>query len=262
MRCLSRLKPGWTRPIDPQFSFVSQFYDVLMEHVKYSKWIDHILKRAETHGIKLQWVVDVACGTGNPTLLLAEKGIPVTGLDRSLAMVLLAQQKSKAKGLKVQWAVQDMRTLSLTRKPDAILCLYDSLNFLLTEEDVRQAFASVKRTLAVGGLYFFDVVTERNILLHFDRHVYKEEKKDFSYKWTNQYDPKTGICSSHLTGMCVVDGEKHPFHEFHQERIYPVPVLKQWLEEEGLQVRSVKDAFTDKDPSIETNRVHFECTQA
>ena len=260
MRCLSQLKSKLAGRTDPPFAFVSQFYDSLMEHVNYASWVEHIQSRMSALERPPSWVLDVACGTGTPTLLFAERGVRIVGLDRSLAMVQLARKKALDRHLAVPFAVQDMRFLGVRGKPDVILCLYDSVNFLLTDEDLRRAFSSAARTLAPGGLYLFDVVTERNIRLHFNGHTYREDRPGFTYEWTNRYDPASGICSSHLKGHCVVNGQKRPFHEFHQERIFPMQTIERCLKGEGFRVQGMYQAFTDQPVSASTNRIHFECS--
>jgi len=261
MRCVSLLKGLGSKRVDEQFSHVALFYDDLMEHVSYGKWIRYLEERFRELDVSPGRILDVACGTGTPTLMLAERGFNVLGIDRSWDMIKLARAKTAESERDVPFFVQDMRAISLSVEVDVVLCLYDSLNFLLRDEDLDAAFQSAYRTLSPGGLYIFDVVTEKNIRSFFDGQVYREKTDRYAYQWTNEYDPKTRICVSHFTGHCMIDGQKSRFHELHKERVYPRKQIEAGVENAGLRILTVRDAFTDKRPNRKSYRLHFECVR-
>jgi len=232
-----------------------------MEHVSYGKWVMYLKRRIEELGVLPKTLLDVACGTGTPTMMLSKEGFFMVGVDKSVDMVRLARCKALDARIHIPFFVQDMRYLTLKVPVNVVLCLYDSVNFLLRDDDVGEAFQSAYRILDVGGLYIFDVVTEQNIRSFFDGQVYRGKTNRYSYRWTNEYDPKSRICLSHLTGSCMMDGSYQRFHEVHRERIYPAYQIQSFLEDVGFQILAVRDAFTNKPQTHKSHRIHFECVK-
>lgn len=112
--------------------------------------------------------LDLACGTGAATLLIAQAGARVVGIDRSQAMLRIARARARDLGLQVRWIGADIRRLRYSPaargaiRPasfDLAVCLYDSLNYLTQPEDLAAVCASVARSLRPGGRFIFDLNT-------------------------------------------------------------------------------------------------------
>lgn len=99
-------------------------------------------------------LLELGCGTG--AILRRLTGLPtLVGLDRSPAMLAVAAANVPDAGL----VLGDMACFSFGRTFDAVVCVFDTLNHLLTFEDWRSTFDSVGDHLAPGGLFVFDVNT-------------------------------------------------------------------------------------------------------
>ncbi len=95
-------------------------------------------------------VLDVGCGIGEPVArILLENGCVVTGIDASLALMAMAQQRLPDG----EWIVGDMREMALGRRFDGIVA-WHSL-FHLTPEDQKGMFARFAAHLGPGGLLLF-----------------------------------------------------------------------------------------------------------
>jgi SAM-dependent methyltransferase len=103
-------------------------------------------------------VLDLACGTGRLSVPLARGGRSVTGLDVSPAMLAAAERKAAAAGVAVDWVQGDMADFDLGRRFDLVMISCNSLGHLLTDEALVSAFRAVRRHLAPGGVFAFDVV--------------------------------------------------------------------------------------------------------
>ena len=102
-------------------------------------------------------VLELACGTGRLTVPLAEAGVDVTGLDTAAPMLALARRKAAAAGARVRFVKGDARRFRLGRRFKLIFIAFNSLQHLGRPEDLAGLFASVRRHLAPGGRFVFDV---------------------------------------------------------------------------------------------------------
>ena len=120
--------------------------------------LDTLLPR---YGCPPRRALALACGTGAVALALAGAGIPTIGLDRARAMLGLAQAKARAAALPCAFVRADLRAFGFARPFELITCAYDSLNYLLTPDDLRAAFAQTRDALAPGGSFVCDLMTAR-----------------------------------------------------------------------------------------------------
>lgn len=118
-----------------------------------------------------QQVLDLACGAGSAGLYFAVRGAGVVGVDRSPAMLAIAQAKARDLGLPLQFVEADLRRLPITLSGplasgsfDLVTCLYDSLNYLLDDGDLHSVCAAVQALLRPGGRFVFDLNTEDEFL--------------------------------------------------------------------------------------------------
>ena len=104
-------------------------------------------------------ILDLGCGTGTLTELLAERGYDMIGIDNSEEMLQIAMDKRDDAGLEILYLLQDMRSFELYGTVGAVISVCDSVNYLLEEEDVVQTFRLVNNYLYPGGLFIFDFNT-------------------------------------------------------------------------------------------------------
>jgi SAM-dependent methyltransferase len=103
-------------------------------------------------------VLDVCCGIGDLSRVLAARGYQVTGIDGSEEMLRFARQRTPG----AEFRLADARRFSVGSHFDAALSTYDSLNHILDPEELESAFSSVLRALVPGGLFVFDMNTEES----------------------------------------------------------------------------------------------------
>lgn len=136
------------------YSKLAEVYDVGWGDFAESSQM-FIQRTLEDYGIESGRILELACGTGIVAIHLARAGHIVLGIDRSPEMVALATVKGRyVKG--VEFVVADMRDLDLESGFDAVLCMFDSLNYLTDLEDVSGTLKSVSSILQDKGLFIFD----------------------------------------------------------------------------------------------------------
>ncbi|NLN92633.1 MAG: class I SAM-dependent methyltransferase [Candidatus Hydrogenedens sp.] len=227
------------------FAPIAHYYDQMMEHVNYVRWeriADHLsllLPRPFLH-------LDVGCGTGTLIELLSKHGWNSVGTDLSRSMLEVAGRQRQISPL----LQSTMCALPFSRSIHMITCLFDSLNFLLTETDVEQAIQSFSDTLVSGGLVYFDVVTERMITAHFDNTGWSEDFGHFKSRWHSAWDPESRVCE---TSIRVNAGEL----SVTRERIYSREFLEKAVAKAGLTLLAVRDAYTWHEASRRSARLEL-----
>lgn len=109
-------------------------------------------------------VLDLCCGTGLLSAELSRRGLLMVGLDGSRAMLRYA----RGHAAEVPLLQADVRSFGMRTNFDAVLCVFDSLNHLLSPGDLAAAFCCVASCLRPGGLFVFDVNTALGYLLHWN----------------------------------------------------------------------------------------------
>jgi len=239
----------------------AEVYDQVMADVPYRRWLDYIQSVWSAHGFRPGAVLDLACGTGNMTLELALRGYEVIGVDSSSTMLEVAQRKFRSQGLLGEFFLGDMRDFSIPRQVDAVVSVFDSMNYLLEPDDLKRAFARVRACLKDGGVFVFDVNTpERLSIIPEQTHVM--EGPGYYLVWTDFYDPRRKIWRVKLTGFIKDSGAWRRFDETHRERAFPLECLSGWLAEAGFDVLAVYDSCSFRPADKTTSRAYFVARKA
>ncbi|MBO5649113.1 MAG: class I SAM-dependent methyltransferase [Clostridia bacterium] len=245
----------------PSYSVLASVYDSLMEDVDYVGWADFYEAQFAAHMDKKPGsVLDLGCGTGVLTNLLAARGYDMIGVDLSHEMLARAQSAASSAGLSVLYLAQDMRALDLYGDVDAVVCSLDGINYLTKRDDVARCFARVHTFLAPGGLFLFDVNTPWKFEHVFGDSSYVLENETTFLGWQNQYTRSTGLCRFYLTFFCeTAGGLWERFEEVQTERAYSDRTLKRLLSEAGFVVLDVVSDFSGTQAKDEDERHYFIC---
>jgi SAM-dependent methyltransferase len=227
---------------DP-FATLARYYDRIMAHVDYDRWYLVTLALAGLLPSPFRHT-DLACGTGALVKRLHRHGWHTTGMDLSPAMV----QTGRKEGPSWRGIVGDLRALPFEDSLDFATCLFDSLNFLLKEEDIEQAILECGAALRPGGLFYFDFVTEQMVLQHFAGQRWTEDNGTFATAWESTYDHATGIIE---TAVRVNNGVVNTI----RERIHSQARIEAALRKADLQPMAILDAETWRKPRRKTIRV-------
>lgn len=141
------------------FGAYAGFYDALYADKDYAAECDFIADVFAAHGVPDGGsVLDLGCGTGGHAMLLAERGFAVTGVDRSPAMIELAQAKiAENPSCSADFLVDDVRSVDAGTTFDAVISMFAVVSYQLTDDDIIAMFSAVRRHLAPGGVFLFDV---------------------------------------------------------------------------------------------------------
>jgi SAM-dependent methyltransferase len=134
------------------------YYDQIYHDKSYIKEVNFILKNLKKYGGKnIQNILDIGCGTGTHSVLLAKKGFSITGIDRSKQALDIARVKFDANNQKGKFLIKDFKNFNLNPKSDACVSLFCSMCYLENLDDLEKSLKSIRNSLKKGGLFIFDI---------------------------------------------------------------------------------------------------------
>lgn len=154
-------------------------YDLLTRDVEYEAVAAFIKAQLDFRGIQTGIVLDLACGTGTMSYMLAKMGYEMIGVDASAEMLSVAYSKrtNEQTPMAPVFIHQDMRELDLYGTVDACICMLDSVNYITEPNDLRKVFSKVSLFMNPGGLLIFDINTPLK-LREIDGFAFCDEKEE------------------------------------------------------------------------------------
>lgn len=259
------------------YSAIAHVYDKLNSEIDYAAWADFVERCFDRFlPARPELVLDLACGTGSMTLSLADRGYDMIGVDGSEDMLSEAfLRKGEREG--ILFLQQDMRAFELYGTVGAVTCCLDSLNYLLTPEDLRSCFACVHNYLDPDGLFLFDMNTPykfknvyaNNAYILEDELVFEpltegeqEERVPFLCAWQNTYSEQTCICDFDLSLFEELEnGFYRRSDEHQQERCYEWDEIESALKVCGFELLGNYADFNFS-PITETTERWYVCARA
>lgn len=187
----------------------AEVYDTFMDNLPYEEWadvMDGLIRRwyespggeQKQDGGKLS-VVDLGCGTGVITRLMAKKGYDMMGVDLSADMLAVAVRHQEAEASAPLYVCQDMCSLDLGAAADVFISAGDCVNYLLEDQDLEDMFEGVYRHLVPGGLYIFDFNTLHKYRDVIGEATIAESRENCAFIWENWFDGDTRINEYNVT---------------------------------------------------------------
>ena len=205
--------------------------------------------------------LDLACGTGAASIQLAALGSTVVGVDRSPAMLARAAERAGDHGLTLTLIEADLR--ALPQHPtlklgefDLIVCLYDSLNYLLGDDDLAHVFRQIGPLLAIGGRFVFDLNTEAEFQHWNDSYEVVYDGDDLLVFHQLSYDADTARAEGRIVWFERRDERWWRGEERHTERPWALATIEQALEAGGLRLQSSFDS-SNQPVSPQSTRVIY-----
>ena len=231
-------------------------YDRLTNDVDYAAVVDFYQKILDREGVKPRTCVDLACGTGSVSVLLAEKGLDVIGVDMSEDMLTVAFDKASDMENPPRFVCQKLQELRLPKGVDLAVCALDSLDYITEPTDCSAAIRRVYKALNPGGIFIFDVNTPEK-LRAMDGQVWLDEDEDVFCVWRGEFDEETNICSY---GMDLFQRQGDVWYrsfEEHREYAYSIEQLTVYLKNAGFTHIEVYADRIFETPREGEQRIYF-----
>lgn len=241
------------------YSVFARHYDELTDNIDYvgrGEYFHEIIKKFKE--TKENILLDLACGTGSISEVMARLGYDVIGVDNSDEMLGMAIEKKFDSGLNIQYLCQDMRKLDMFGTVDVIICALDSINHLANLNDVRKVFEGAAFFCEMNGLFIFDVNTlykHREILAN---NTFTYETDNVYCIWENTLNAETDEVRMNLE---FFEREENGLYsrssESFSEKAYSEEIIEKLLEESGFKVLAKYGDDTFEPPTETSQRIIY-----
>ncbi|WP_419958632.1 class I SAM-dependent DNA methyltransferase [Psychrobacillus psychrotolerans] len=232
-----------------QFAYI---YDSLMSDIPYNKYAEWVQSNAPLNTPKR--LVDIGCGTGVLSIQFAKAGYEVIGVDLSDSMLTVAQNRSFENGTDITFICQSMADLEGVDEVDVAVIAIDSLNYLVTLEEVEQTFKRLFASLNLNGQLFFDVHSLYKMDVIYPNGPFTYEDEDVAYLWHTEPGVEEHSIYHDITFFVRDEsGYYERFEESHYQRTYSIETFTNLLAKVGFSSVNVRDDIFGK-PSEEVDR--------
>lgn len=250
------------------YTSFAHVYDTFMDNIPYETWSKYLIGLLECYGVTDGIVLDMGCGTGNMTELLARHGYDMIGIDNSEEMLMTAAEKAAKADLNILYLEQDMRAFELYGTVRAAVSICDSMNYILKPEELEHVFKLVNNYLDPGGIFIFDMNTVYKYKDVMGDSTIAENREDCAFIWDNYYDDGTKINTYELN-LFIKDEEESEdggsdfgepfvrFSEVHCQRAYTLEEVKTLICKAGMTFVAAYDAFTNDDVRADSERMYI-----
>ena len=245
-------------------------YDIFMDNIPYEQWYAYVKSLLEDYGICGGLVLDLGCGTGNMTRLMAGDGYDMIAVDNSEEMLMIAREKAMNEDMDILYLLQDMRAFELYGTVGAVISICDSMNYILEPEELCTVFRLVNNYLDPGGIFIFDMNTVYKYRELLGQNTIAENREDCSFIWDNYYYEDQQINEYELS-IFVRDEEDEDcgvqddyggeyfvrFKETHYQKAYTLEDVKSLIEQAGMEFVAAYDAFTKNPVRDNSERMYI-----
>lgn len=233
----------------------AKFYDLLTKNVGYKEKAQFIKKVLSDNCVDSGILVDLACGTGSMSLLMANYGYDVIGVDMSAEMLSEAMQKSCEENKNILFLCQMIQNLDLYGTVDAAICVLDSLNHIEKVDDLNKAFERVSLFLNPNGIFIFDLNTRYKHEQILANNTFVYDCDDVYCVWQN-----SSLKNRVNISLDFFEREDHVYYKSEEnfsEYTYDDEVIREILNKNGLEIVNCYDDYSFLNPNEKTQRIVY-----
>ena len=233
-------------------------YDTFMDNIPYEEWSEYLIGLLKEYGVEDGLLLDLGCGTGNMTELLARRGYDCIGVDNSEEMLEIAMDKRVESGLDILYLLQDMREFELYGTVRAVVSICDSMNYILDRDELVEVFKLVNNYLDPNGVFIFDFNTRYKYEEILGDRTIAENRDECSFIWDNYFYEEEGVNEYDLSLFIKEEKDLYrKYQETHYQKAYRVQEMIDAVKASGLEFVTAYDAFTHEPPKEDSERVYI-----
>jgi ubiquinone/menaquinone biosynthesis C-methylase UbiE len=240
----------------------AELYDIFYSDKEYDKeaaFVNQCIRRFGEKPVKN--ILELACGTGSHALELEKFGYKITATDYSEDMLNSARKKAESRSSSIVFEKQDMRNLEKPEVPfDVVICLFDSIGYVITNDALNQVFQGVYRQLREKGLFVFEFWHAAAMLRKYDPLRVR--------KW---YSLNGEICRISETTLDIIRqvskvkysifelnnaGTYSRIEEIQENRYFLIQEMNMWLKQNNFELVKIFAGF-EEDETITEDTWHI-----
>lgn len=241
----------------------AELYDLIYAEKPYAEEAAFVHRCIQAYQPNAKTMLELACGTGTHSLLLEKYRYNIIATDYSPDMLARAREKAQKENSRVDFRQQDMRTLDVPERPfDVIICLFDSIGYVGTNENILQALKGVHRHLASDSLFLFEFWHAGAMLRHYEPlrvrrfQTFHSEIERISETRISYGDQLCYV--SYTINELNQDGTYQTTEETQQNRFFLVQEMRLFLEQAGLLPFKWYSGFRENE-QIDDTTWHIVC---
>ena len=218
------------------YSTLAEWFEYLNDDCDYEQWSQYLIKTLSAY--PLDTGLDVGCGGGYFTRALQRHGYQMTGMDVSAEMLDKAQRTAFSEGVRSEYILGDVSKGKIARKYSFVTAINDCFNYV-EKGRLKTALKNVYAALKKGGIFLFDVSSEKKFREKFMDAVNVDDRDDVTYFSFARLDGEIATLDVTLY-VKGKDGKYERFDERHVQYVYTEAELSAALEEIGFTVLRVE----------------------
>ena len=230
---------------------LAAWYDQLTGDVPYEQFADFYEAEFASNGGEFRLLLDLCCGTGTLTEIMARRGYEMIGVDGSEAMLMQAREKCTGLPVPPLFLLQDAGELDLYGTVDAAFCSLEGMNYL-SPDTLDRLLGRLFLFIRPGGLFLFDLRTPE-YLEGLDGDTFVDEDNEVFCLWRADFD---GELQALVYGMDLFSREGALWRRSREEHIeyaHSISFLSGLLKEHG---------FTELKAEEDDDRLHLQCRRS
>lgn len=233
----------------PEYTKLARIYDAVMEDVDYDLWADYIDALMLKHHPGPQTVLELACGTGSLSLSLDElECYDIMGTDKSPQMIAQARRKNEEMRCNVKFEVMDFLDINLDRTFDIAVCVFDSVNYLHSSDEVLRFLEQAQKVLDPQSLLIFDFTTPRNSVQAIEYLHNEEGYTNDNYRFFREsvYDAEEQIHTNTFEIEKLDEDQEtvlEQYREIHRQRTYTLEQMLDIIDQTAYNLVAKYDGF-------------------
>ncbi|AXJ01473.1 Methyltransferase domain-containing protein [Cyclonatronum proteinivorum] len=242
------------------YSSLAPVYNDLMKDVDYEDWADYvdaIIQELRPEAVSL---LELACGTGKVAMYLEElECYEITATDMSAEMLEIGERRALFRNMKIDWKQVDFYDIQLDKKFDVVYALFDSINYIMNDDDFLKMLQNVSRVMHEDSIFIFDFTTPRHSEYVNDKLNSEGVSPDgIRFERVSYYVPSRKMHISEFE-IEVLDDDKitalRRDREVHRQRIYELDEVTNLVNQSDFNVLAAYDDFVLEPAHAKTERV-------